>query len=102
MEMQTVQDPTTGEMIPTPQPSVAIRVRYSAGSGTLTARVNDGTSRSVRVAYDPGLPMATSATVAAQAWIDRHMEYEAELLPSQFVYDRDRFFSFRITGGKKS
>jgi hypothetical protein len=101
--MQSVQDPTTGEMIPTPQPSTAIRVRYSAGSGTLTARTDSyGPVRSVRVAYDPGLPMATNAAIAAQAWLDRHMEYEAELLPNQFVYDRDRFFSFRITGPKKS
>jgi len=99
--MQSVQDPTTGELIPTPQPTVAIRVRYSAGSSTLTARGAD-ILRSVRVARDHGLPMATNAAIAAQAWIDRHCNYEAELLPHSFVYEGDRFFSFRITGGKKS
>jgi hypothetical protein len=101
--MQSVQDPTTGEMIPTPQPSVAIRVRYSAGSSTLTARTEEsGPTRSVRVAHDYGLPMATNAALAAQAWIDRHCNYEAQLLPHSFVYGPDRFFSFRITGGKKT
>lgn len=100
--MQSVQDPTTGEMIPTPQPTVAIRVRYSAGSSTLTARTNDGTSRSARVAYDHGLPMATNAAIAAQAWIDRHTDYESELLPHSFVYGRDRFFSYRIIGPKRT
>jgi hypothetical protein len=101
--MQSVQDPTTGELIPTPQPTVAIRVRYSAGSSTLTARTKESDpARSVRVAFDPGLPMATNAAIAAQAWIDRHCNYEAELLPHSFVYGRERFFSYRITGGKKS
>lgn len=103
--MQSVQDPTTGEMIPTPQPSVAIRVRYSAGNGTMTARTDEGRlspKRSVRVAFDPGLPQATNAAIAAQAWLDRHMEYEAELLPHSFTYGGDRFLSFRITGGKRT
>lgn len=102
--MQSVEHPDTGAMIPTPQPSVAIRVRYNAGNGTMTARTDEGRlspKRSVRVAFDPALPQATNAAMAAQAWLDRHMQYEAELLPNSFVYGGDRFLSFRITGPKK-
>jgi len=100
--MQSVQHRTNREMIPTPQPTVAIRVRYSAGSSTLTARVGAGDGRSARVAYDHGLPMASNAAIAAQTWLNRHCDYEAELLPHSFVYGRDRFYSFRITGGKRT
>jgi hypothetical protein len=34
--------------------------------------------------------------------VDRHCNYEAQLLPHSLVYGPDRFFSFRITGGKKT
>ena len=102
--MQLVEHPETGDMIPTPQPLCAIRVRYNAGNGTLTARTDEGRlspSRSVRVAFEPALPVATNAAIAAQEWLDRHMEYFAELMPHSCVYGRDRFFNYRITGPKR-
>ena len=94
-----VQHQETLEMNTCPDPTVGIRVTYNAGSGNFTA-VGDLRITRTRHPRDYGLPLAAGAAEAALKWVQKHVQYQAELLPTVIVFDGDHYFSYRITGPK--
>jgi hypothetical protein len=76
----------------------SIRTRYSGASSSITATCN---GQRVRVGYDHALDATSNHAAAAQAFLNRHNEFETELVTDALSFDHDYFWTWDITGPRK-
>ena len=86
-------------MTETPTSSNAIRTRYSGTSPSITATAN---GNRVRVGYDHALSATANHAAAAQAYLDKHNEFETKLNIDGLCFDNDYFWTWSITGPRKA
>lgn len=73
----------------------SIRTRYSGASSSITATYN---GQRVRVGYDYALDATSNHAAAAQAFLNRHNEFETELVTDALSFNSDYFWTWHVTG----
>jgi hypothetical protein len=88
--------------MPNPTARSAIRTRYHGPSNVKGSRfiATNGENR-VTVSYDFGLDHTENHCIAAQAFLDKHNQFETKLAMDALCFHSDYYWTWKVTGPRK-